>query len=1311
MSLNYPHIGEYIRKELLEKHSLKVTKAASILNIGRQQLSCVLNGKSSLSQELAEKLGKAFGADVAELMRLQAEFIASSASLVDVNAYVPPFIGHKAHEITDWSKDNRDRFPQLIQELCRELGNGCICRFHSWRNNFCSGWDGIVTSSEHKNFPPSGKSYWELSTSNKVLRKSNSDFQKRVEKSGISDDEMSEYTYVCVTSEPYSEIDKWERDNKGKWKEVILIDACKLEYLLSQTLHTQIWLAEEMRKDIKGISSLQAEWDKWANVCIPSLPVAMFESQVSQHASRLNQLLETKEDACISIYADTHAEMLAFLYCAFTTSASLKSKAQEVVVFRNLDTLEKFQHTKLPCIVIWAGREPQKAYNRTNPNMRYIVFHDKWGDATNADIILSHMDYDDLGKTLTAIGKKNANSEKEMRKCGASRTAFRRLSMPPSTGIPDWCKEAQYKDFLMALAIVGTYSSDDTAALAILQSMSGLSLNEIETVVDELAAREDSPIQKEKGIVRITSAHETLTLCVPRASTSFLHRYEHLIQETVNKMKEHAEKSPMLGLDSSTSGLFSPHMLKKLFRGLVFFHESANDGDSLNTFNRNTHSALCELTSVGLNTFLCTYRDIVPVFAELEGCAFLALLKNEEENLDSLKQFYLNTPTYLGKSDLLNGLEIITWRKKLFSRAIEILAVLAEIENDSDCYSAQRTLNNVFRWWMPQCTLSYDELLEVLNRLYAKYPRVVATILIKQMNTHGECGEYTRKPSSTISSIPDDAGHPHINREAHIFRIKQAELLFSREINHVDLLSSACKYVAFWYGELQKNFWGQVQRWNTEAKDGDRITLRETIHDTLLNKSAFKGTRKGAVAVYKELEPKDACYKTLEDFQTEKIRFDREISYEKRVQNRDAMRTKSLATLLKREGFKGLHKLLKLSKLSDSIGMHAALALPCKRHDELIQLGLELVKEDESMGKKFLMGILHNTPSSTLEGIIRSRVQRNENVIHLLLICSPCNRTTWNLLSVCGETEESYWRNCTFSGFNHSNNDAFFLIERMSQFGRAPEVLHYATTFREIAPAHLIKKLLRALAESIYTRPHQPKLETYCIGLLLQHLHNTHTATTEELAKIQFAYACWGVDDEIGLTHFNTHLKNEPCEFIRLVEQEKAHVSFSDYEYGSDKYNSRSHAFWLLDNIEPLGTNDRPEQLYNWVSKVRTLAKEKGISTACDIQLGKTLARYYLKTQGSLTETPLISILEDINSEHIFIGFNHVFSNHGLNSCIEATSKLRSTTGAAQFCRAQAEKYLIKFPAVSSQIFEHTARELEYFAQDMDRRFNSIDFS
>ena len=94
MAMKTPtHPGVLVRREVIEPLGLSVTDAALVLGVARPTLSKLLNGRASLSPEMAIRIEKAFGPKMEHLMRMQlafdvAEARAKSAGIV-VQRYQP----------------------------------------------------------------------------------------------------------------------------------------------------------------------------------------------------------------------------------------------------------------------------------------------------------------------------------------------------------------------------------------------------------------------------------------------------------------------------------------------------------------------------------------------------------------------------------------------------------------------------------------------------------------------------------------------------------------------------------------------------------------------------------------------------------------------------------------------------------------------------------------------------------------------------------------------------------------------------------------------------------------------------------------------------------------------------------------------------------------------------------------------------------------------------------------------------------------------------------------------------------------------
>jgi antitoxin HigA-1 len=89
---NPSHAGDVIYWGILEPLGLSISKAAEILGVRRATLSAVVNGKASLSPELALRVEKAFGPKVDHLLRIQAAYDAAQvrkrAKQIKVKRYV-----------------------------------------------------------------------------------------------------------------------------------------------------------------------------------------------------------------------------------------------------------------------------------------------------------------------------------------------------------------------------------------------------------------------------------------------------------------------------------------------------------------------------------------------------------------------------------------------------------------------------------------------------------------------------------------------------------------------------------------------------------------------------------------------------------------------------------------------------------------------------------------------------------------------------------------------------------------------------------------------------------------------------------------------------------------------------------------------------------------------------------------------------------------------------------------------------------------------------------------------------------------------
>lgn len=91
----HPHPGEVLRESVIEPLQLSVTEAAARLRMSRVALSRVLNGKASISPELAVRLQHGGAGTARAWMHLQANYDLYCA-MQQVHPDVQPLQQHAA---------------------------------------------------------------------------------------------------------------------------------------------------------------------------------------------------------------------------------------------------------------------------------------------------------------------------------------------------------------------------------------------------------------------------------------------------------------------------------------------------------------------------------------------------------------------------------------------------------------------------------------------------------------------------------------------------------------------------------------------------------------------------------------------------------------------------------------------------------------------------------------------------------------------------------------------------------------------------------------------------------------------------------------------------------------------------------------------------------------------------------------------------------------------------------------------------------------------------------------------------------------
>ncbi len=244
---NLTHIGQYIRSEVLPP-GLSINDASKQLGISRTTLSRVLNGKSSVSVDVAARLETVFGAKAENLLGMQntsttqAQRILNTA-MAPISAYTPSIHEILSTDISTWADQTieaRTRLPVLLRRLVNSTANEItFIDFPGNNDGERHGSDGVVTTNANSTWVPKGSSCWEFGVTKGPKAKADSDY---IARKAIANKDQ---TFIFVTPRRWPGKTKWAADkNKiGEWKEVRAYDANDLEQWLEASATAQSWMA------------------------------------------------------------------------------------------------------------------------------------------------------------------------------------------------------------------------------------------------------------------------------------------------------------------------------------------------------------------------------------------------------------------------------------------------------------------------------------------------------------------------------------------------------------------------------------------------------------------------------------------------------------------------------------------------------------------------------------------------------------------------------------------------------------------------------------------------------------------------------------------------------------------------------------------------------------------------------------------------------------------------------------------------------------------------------------------------------------
>lgn len=1358
---NFPpaHPGAYVRKNLLEPRGLTVTKAAKLIGLSRQNVSNFLNGKVSATSNMAARLERTFGISATKILEMQTKYNSQKAKKKTINSaqnaspYVVSLMNFKANDIQNFFTEGNSRRSLLavfLRKLVHSTGRDLQkVDFPGNDDAERPGLDGVIEANTGTPWIPCGVSAWEFGVNEKIKRKAEGDFEKRVD--SIDAANRSNITFVFVTPRRWPGKNVWieEKRKERLWKDVRAYDASDLEQWLEQSSEAQFWFAEQTDRSYDGVKTLDYCWHDWADVTTPVLHPLLFASAIDAWMDKIKSFLESDGADVLKISADSPQEAEAFIYQALNKLKRRRFR-DKVLVFDKEGVLQKLAQGRADFIAFIPKREVAEELGSCYKSLKTIVFYPRNVTNVKLDVVLQPLTKEDFDNALVAMKMSHDDIEKMTNASGRSLTILRRiLAKTEVIRKPTWVKKRELAKGLFPLLLVGSWDIRNESDQTILSLLAGVPWELLEDRIHELLEFDDSPIWTFSGKQGVISKIDALFTVADKVSQNGLDRFFEVAKIVLGEDDpafELPEEERLVAPLRGKSQEFSKAMRESVAETLVLLAVYGNDLFKKRLgidVERKVANTVRELLTPLTTRRLEENKRELPLYAEAAPETFLCImerdLRKEKPQVLSLLRPAQTWPLCsCPRSGLLWALEGLAWSPQNFRRVVEILGQLSEVEIDDNwCNKPIESLGAILRAWMPQTAATHEMRVAMVNMLLNNYPRVGWEICLRQLRDYRRCtGGYNYKPKWRTDGR--GFGEPFRTwAPIRAFVDEMEALALNRPSYTVEMLCDLVTKLHLFTPEHQTRVWELIESWHDKVpNDGEIATIRETIHRTFLSRRARKRFNEEdcadllekAKAVYFDLQPKDILNRHewlfrqgwVEELPDE-LEKD-EMGYQTREQRVELLRREALTEILCEHGMSGIFALSDKGKCQREIGRILVSGLLTE--EQIEDLILQCLRSSENnFGRKDLLAgalwALGDKRRKTLYESLREKVSEKEML--RLLFLSPYRASTWELAKqLSAEARSRYWDEVVPQYICDSHEENNESVRRLLKVGR-PRAAFVSMEIKleELDPSLLVQ-ILSGMVKKSRDKTGEYRLDGDYVRHAFELINCNPELALEDKAGLEFAYLevltpLMRMEKQRRIPNLERHIELHPELFVQAVVW--AYKRDDDGEDPPELRapdNSRGQcverAHRLLETIGRIPGQDEAtkeeqrEKLEEWVRTVRRFCAELSRADIADFCLGKLFSAAPVGDDGVWPNEAVRDVMEDLQSDYISQGANTgLYNARGPHCRKEGGDQEREL---ADKYRAWAEALQSTHPFVSSTLLMSMVKTYEYEAEERDTEAN-----
>lgn len=1329
------HPGSYVRRHVFPK-GMTVTKAAVLLGVGRPALSTFLNGKASLSQDMARKLERVFGADRENLLNLQAQHDRRDEALrapIVAGRHAPTLVEIKASRISEWANGTRAReeLPALLRRLVLATGGGLTrVDFPAFDNAQRPGPDGKVETTVPTTWIPKGRSLWEFGCDGRPGPKANGDYAQRTRT--VPPDERHDTTFVFVTPRNWRGKGEWTARKAafGEWKDVRTYDASDLEQWLEQSAETQIWFAERLNEAVNGYRSLDMCWSDWANACEPALTPRLF-SVADDSIERFRHWLNSPPYRPFVVAADSPGEALAFA-CHLVQETD--EPAAGALVFDTPEAILRFRKSNAaPRLALIRDEQVEAELGNLYRRCHCIIARPGNDVDRKPDIRLGHSGWQEFSDALEAMGLPRDDIDRLARESGRSATVLRRrLSAVPGIRDPAWAKDARTARTLLPTALAGAWRNDSPSDREIIRTLAQTTDDgDVENGVMELLNLPDPPLWSTGSYRGAVSRIDALFGVAKFVTSQELDVFFDMADRVLSEI------DPALDLpegDRWAAAIHGKvrkhsHALRKGIRDtlvLLTLHGNTLFRGRLGVDPETRVSSLVRRLLTPLTTDrLLSHLDDLPAYAEAAPDTFLELIETELRRPEPAV-FGLLKPVESGpfgsgeqRSGLLWALEGLGWRH--LGRVSTALAQLSKIPIDDNWTNRPiASLEALYRSWLPQTSAPLDERIRALRALVERHPEVGWQVCVAQLRTGPQFATPGYRPRWRDDAC--GAGRNVTMVEYHRFRREALDLMLSWPGHDYRTLGALVELFHDLGDAERVRIWNLIEVWITsETGDKAKAALRERIRrHALTRRSRTRGVSEEALerarAAYDRLEPQDPVVRHRWLFSGNWVEppvdeSDEELDYRKHQETIASLRDAAMKEIWRDCGFEGVLSLLADCGAPWNVGecLQSHIAEADARIDFLDRC-LSVIGQLRETVDLCIRGFLQAIDDDSRGALLASTAESTDaERIARLYSLAPVSRHTWRLLDgYVAEVRQCYWKQVEPQWRRgHTDAELTELVDRLLDAGHAHRAFFAAHLDWTRIETNRLKRLLYEITTIDADPSDRYMPEVHDISNAFDELDVRPDVGRDEMAQLEFMYIRVLEHSEHGIPNLERRIAESPIDFVQLLalvfKRDDGGQDPSDWiiEDSGKRPELAASAYSILERakLTPGAGFDgtvNAKALHNWVSETRRLCLQHGRAGIGDEYVGKLLSKAPNGEDGINPSPEVSTVLEQIGSSEIRTGFAAgIFNSRGgtVRAVGEGGTQEREL---AQKFRNWARQRAPEFPFVGSI--------LEGIADDYDRQ-------